>query len=57
MRTHVELFLDWQRAGIVDVRPLITHRYAWRDAPRAFEMLLEDRTRALGVVLDWDVEG
>lgn len=50
---HVELFLEWQAAGVVDVRPLITHRYPWRKAPEAFAMLLEDRTRALGVVLDW----
>ena len=43
----------WQAAGVVDARPLITHRYSWRQAPEAYAMLLEDRTRALGVVLDW----
>jgi threonine dehydrogenase-like Zn-dependent dehydrogenase len=53
----VELFLDWQDAGVADVRPLITHRYPWREAPAAFEMLLADRTQALGVVIDWSVEG
>jgi len=52
---HVELFFDWQAAGVVDVRPLITHRYPWRQTPEAFQMLLEDRTRALGVILDWSV--
>jgi threonine dehydrogenase-like Zn-dependent dehydrogenase len=50
---HVELFLDWQRAGVIDVRPLITHRYGWREAAAAYRMLLEDRTRALGVLIDW----
>jgi threonine dehydrogenase-like Zn-dependent dehydrogenase len=49
----VELFLAWQEAGVLDVRPLITHRYPWRQAPKAYQMLLEDRTRALGVILDW----
>ncbi|HZO86753.1 MAG TPA: zinc-binding dehydrogenase [Chthonomonadaceae bacterium] len=53
---HIELFFDWQDAGVLDVRPLITHRYPWRQTPEAFQMLLEDRTRALGVVLDWSVE-
>lgn len=51
----VELFLDWQDAGIVDVRPLITHRTPWRQAVEAYQMLMEDRTRALGVILDWSV--
>jgi threonine dehydrogenase-like Zn-dependent dehydrogenase len=53
---HVELFLEWQGAGVVDVRPLITHRYPWTRSEEAYRMLLEDRTRALGVVLDWTTE-
>jgi 2-desacetyl-2-hydroxyethyl bacteriochlorophyllide A dehydrogenase len=53
MARHAELFLEWQRAGVIDVRPLITHRYPWRRAVEAYQMLLEDRSRALGVVLDW----
>jgi 2-desacetyl-2-hydroxyethyl bacteriochlorophyllide A dehydrogenase len=56
MDRDVELFLEWQEAGRVDVRPLITHRYSWRQAPDAFLMLQEDRSRALGVVLDWSAE-
>jgi 2-desacetyl-2-hydroxyethyl bacteriochlorophyllide A dehydrogenase len=54
---HVELFLEWLRAGMVDVRPLITHRYPWRQTPDAYRMLLDDRSRALGVVLDWSEAG
>jgi 2-desacetyl-2-hydroxyethyl bacteriochlorophyllide A dehydrogenase len=53
---HIQLFFDWQAAGVIDVCPLITHRYSWRKTPEAFQMLLEDRTRALGVVLDWTAE-
>lgn len=53
MARDVELFLEWQDAGVVDVRPLITHRYSWRQTPEAYQMLREDRSRALGVVLDW----
>jgi 2-desacetyl-2-hydroxyethyl bacteriochlorophyllide A dehydrogenase len=50
---HVELFFEWQAAGLVDVRPLITHRYPWQQTPDAYQMLLEDRSRALGVLLEW----
>jgi 2-desacetyl-2-hydroxyethyl bacteriochlorophyllide A dehydrogenase len=50
---HVELFLDWLAAREIALKPLITHRYSWRQTPEAFQMLLEDRTQALGVVLDW----
>ncbi len=50
---HVELFLAWQAAGEIDVSPLITHRFPWQQAPEAYRMLVEDRSQALGVVLDW----
>src|SRR5262249_51738819 len=50
---HVELFLEWTAAAKLSVEPLITHRYPWRDAPAAYQMLLEDRSQALGVVLEW----
>ena len=52
-RRHIELFYAWQGAGMLDVRRLITHRYPGQQAPEAFRMLLEDRTQALGVLLDW----
>lgn len=48
-----QLFLELVAAGLVNVRALITHRYPATDAPSAYAMLLEDRTRALGVILDW----
>jgi len=48
-----ELFLGLLSAGEISMRHMITHRFPWRDAPRAFDMLLEDRTQAMGVILDW----
>ena len=49
-----ELFLDLVGAGKLRVGDLITHRYAWQDAAAAYQMLAEDRTQAMGVVLeDW----
>jgi 2-desacetyl-2-hydroxyethyl bacteriochlorophyllide A dehydrogenase len=50
---NAELFFDLLRDGELDLAPLISHRYAYRDAPEAYEMLLEDRSQAMGVILDW----
>ena len=53
MARDAELFLEWQAAGVVDVRPLITHRFGWRKVAEAYQMLAEDRSQAIGVILDW----
>jgi 2-desacetyl-2-hydroxyethyl bacteriochlorophyllide A dehydrogenase len=55
MERDVKLFLEWQATGVIDVRPLITHRFGWRQVSEAYQMLVEDRSRALGVILDWSV--
>jgi threonine dehydrogenase-like Zn-dependent dehydrogenase len=49
----VELFLDLVADGDLDVEPMITHRRKYADAPEMYNMLLEDRTKALGVLFDW----
>ncbi len=49
----VELYFDLAADGDIDVTPLITHREAFSAAPELYRMLAEDRTRALGVLLDW----
>ncbi len=48
-----ELFLDLLAGGHAHIQELITHRYAWQQAPDAYAVLLADRTQALGVVLEW----
>lgn len=50
---HIALFFDWVGRRWLDVARLATHRYPWRQAPAAYAMLLADRSRALGVLLDW----
>jgi 2-desacetyl-2-hydroxyethyl bacteriochlorophyllide A dehydrogenase len=52
-RRHAELFFDLAAAGDLDLGRLITHRIDWRDAPDMYRTLLEDRSHALGVVLEW----
>ena len=49
-----ELFFDWLAEGDIEVKSLISHRAPWTDAPRMYEMLLADRSRAMGVVLEWE---
>jgi len=56
-RRHAELFFDLLADGAIDVGPLISHRYPYREAAQAYSMLLEDRSKAMGVILDWKEDG
>jgi 2-desacetyl-2-hydroxyethyl bacteriochlorophyllide A dehydrogenase len=51
---NVELYLDLLGAGLVQTADLITHRYPWREAASVYRLLMEDRTRTLGVILSWE---
>jgi threonine dehydrogenase-like Zn-dependent dehydrogenase len=48
-----ELFFELQKNGDIDVRPLITHRVPYAQAIDMYAMLMSDRTKAAGVLLDW----
>ena len=48
---NTRLFFNLLLAGLIRVDHLITHRFRWDEAEKAYKMLLEDRTRALGVIL------
>ena len=37
----------------VDMSEMITHRVSYKEAPQMYQMLLKDRTQAMGVVLEW----
>ncbi len=50
---NTELLFDLIAAGELRLAELITHRFNWSDAPAAYEMLVEDRTQAGAVILDW----
>jgi len=50
---NAELFFDLVADGELAVAPLITHRAPYTDAPRLYAMLLEDRSQAMGVILEW----
>jgi 2-desacetyl-2-hydroxyethyl bacteriochlorophyllide A dehydrogenase len=48
-----QLFFDWLAAGMIETETMITHRFSWTGAPEAYQMLLHDRSQAVGVILDW----
>jgi len=51
---NAEYFFDLLAEGQLDVGGLITHRIPYHEAPRTYEMLLEDRSHSLGVIFEWE---
>lgn len=49
---NFEAVLDMLASGQLDVKPLITHRFAFEDAPKAYEALTTDKT-GLGMLLQY----
>lgn len=49
---NFEAVLDMLASGQLDVKPLITHRFAFEDAPNAYQTLTEDSS-GLGILLDY----
>jgi predicted dehydrogenase/threonine dehydrogenase-like Zn-dependent dehydrogenase len=54
---NFEAVLELMAAQRLDVLPLITHRFALGDAPRAYELLVGAGEPSLGVLLDYPVRG
>lgn len=50
---HCALFFQYLLDGEFEVESLISHRRHYSDAPELYEMLLQDRSDAMGVVLEW----
>lgn len=49
---NFEAVLDMLASGQLDVKPLITHRFAFEDAPKAYEALTADKS-GLGILLQY----
>lgn len=49
---NFEAVLDMMASGQLDVKPLITHRFAFEDAPKAYETLTADKA-GLGMLLHY----
>ncbi len=54
---NIEAFLDLVAAGRVDVKPLITHRFAIEEGERAYQLISgESKEPYLGILLQYDTE-
>lgn len=49
---NFEAILDMMASGQLDVKPLVTHRFAFEDAPKAYVALTEDKS-GLGIILQY----
>ena len=50
---HAELYFDLVADGALDMSRLVSHREPYTEAPRVYQMLLQDRAQAMGVIFDW----
>ncbi len=50
---HAELFFNLVADGELDIKPLISHQEPYTEALKLYEMLLKDRTQAMGVIMEW----
>lgn len=50
---HVELFFELLSKDRISVDNMISDRKHYSQAPEMYEMLLENRSQALGVILEW----
>lgn len=48
-----QLFMQWLAEGRIDVQSLISHRFAATDAQAAYDLLMNHREEAMGVILDF----
>lgn len=53
---NFEAILTLLSEGQLDFKPLISHRYAFDDAPTAYKTLTDDK-QALGIILEYPTEG
>ena len=52
-RNDFDYILNLMDKGLLDVSALVTHEFDGMDVANAYEMLMADRTRAMGVILNW----
>lgn len=53
-RNDFKYIMEMMDKKLLDVSALVTHEFAGRDAAAAYEMLMADRTQAMGVILNWE---
>ncbi|WP_164716339.1 zinc-binding dehydrogenase [Paenibacillus whitsoniae] len=52
-----DLFLTYLLQSRMDVKPLVTHHFSPLEAPQAYDLLVHNRSSAMGVLFDWTTLG
>ena len=50
---NFEAVLDMMAGGRLDTKPLITHRFSFETAPKAYELLADGSEPSLGILLEY----
>jgi len=50
---NAEFFFDLLKAKEVKISPLISHRFSYTQALQAYELLMKEREKAMGIILNW----
>jgi len=53
---NFEAVLDLMAAGKIDVKPLITHRFPFEEAEKAYELIAENKEPCVGIILDYEIK-
>jgi len=51
---NFEAVLDMMAAGKLDVKPLITHRFPFEEAEKAYALIADNKEPYLGIILEYD---
>ena len=50
---NFEAVLDLMAVGKIDIRPLITHRFQFEEAEKAYELIAENKEPYIGIILEY----
>ena len=48
-----DYYMELSEQGLLEMKSLISHKYFYKDAVQAYEMLMKDRSQAMSVLIDW----
>jgi threonine dehydrogenase-like Zn-dependent dehydrogenase len=51
--SNIEAIFRMMRGGMIRTEPLITHRVSFQEGPAVYQMLMNEKDKAIGVQFDW----
>jgi len=52
-KRHAELFFRLIADGELDLKPMISHRESYIEAPAIYQMLKKDKINTMGIIIEW----